>query len=329
MCHNLFYTKSNIWYGCGSNECGELCESSGKDLSELTKLVALDGFHPKYFVCGSNYSAIITTDGSLFVMGETYSSEPTKLPIDQKIVFASGGWNSLIAIPEGLGLYYCIDGDQNIQFTCANVKFVDCAAGMSHFVSLTSSGEVYTWGEGSACGQGDDFYSSSPQQVQLPTGVKIHRVFASTYDTFLVDEDNSIWVSGYNDDGMAGLGVLEKTSFFEKLPHFTSNKIAHICGGRYMNYVLTTEGELFSSGCGDDYKLLQEDDTSVSEFKLCKLTEGKRVSYVSSGAEHVIVGIDMDSEMISNINSGRSGSIGKVMRSDHNVTASSKCCFLL
>ncbi|KAH0802779.1 putative E3 ubiquitin-protein ligase HERC3 isoform X2 [Histomonas meleagridis] len=302
MCHNLFYTKSKIWYGCGSNECGELCESSGKDLKELTELKGLEGFEAKYFVCGSNYSAIITLDGSLYVMGETYSTEPTKLPINQKITFVSGGWNSLIAIPEGLGIYYCIDGDQNIQFACPTIKFIDCGVGMSHFVSLTNEGEVYTWGEGNACGQGDDFYSSLPTKVNLTEDVKISRVFASTYNTFLVDENNFIWVTGYNDDGMGGLGEIEKTSNFIKLKQFTHNKIVQICGGRYMNYVLTNKGELFSSGNGEDYKLLQEDDNNYNEFHACQLTKDKNVCYISSGSEHIIIGINMNDEMINDIN---------------------------
>lgn len=292
MDYILLYTQSGGWFGCGSNECGQLGPSEVKEFEKLTHLPALDALKPKWFVCGNNFSAIITDDGSIYAMGETYPTEIVKMKIDEPVEFAACGWNSLVILPAGKGLYFCFDGDQDLKHVCEDIHFIDCAAGMNQFVALSDAGDVYTWGEGCSCGQGDGFYSPTPQKVKLD--FKVSRVYASNYDTFLVDTEDNVWVSGYNDSGMAGIGEdAEETDTFVKIPQFCTSKIAMIAGGREMNYVVTVNGEVYSAGNGEDYKLMQDNDYDVSEFKKCEKLEGKVVTYLASGSHHVIVGVDM------------------------------------
>lgn len=292
MDHVLIYTKSGHWYGFGSNECGQLGSFDECEYEKITPLPALDSLTPKWFVCGNNFSAIITIEGEIFAIGETYQTELEKMDINESIRFAAGGWSSLVIIPESTGLYYCFDGDADLKHVCEDIKFIDCGAGMSQFVALDEYGDVYTWGEGCACGQGPDFYSTTPTKVAFDH--QVVRVFASNYNTFLVDVDNNVWVSGYNDSGMAGIGTdQEESDTFVMIPQFTSSRIALIAGGREMNYVMTVNGEVFSSGNGEDYKLMQGDDECVYSFTRCAKLEDRNVTYLASGAQHVLVGIDM------------------------------------
>ena len=292
MDHVLLYTKAGHWFGFGSNECGQLGPSETQEFEKVTQLPVLDSLKPKWFVCGNNFSAIITEDGAIYAIGETYPTELEKMKIPEPVTFAAGGWNSLVIIPEGKGLYFCFDGDQDLKHVCEDIRFVDCAAGMNQFVALAENGDVYTWGEGCACGQGEGFYAPTPKKVDL--GCRVTRVYASNYDTFLVDADNDVWVSGYNDSGMAGIGEeTEETDKFVKIPKFCSGKIAMIAGGREMNYVLTADGEVYSAGNGEEYKLMQEGDDDVFEFKTCEKLAGKPVTYLAAGAQHVVVGVNM------------------------------------
>jgi alpha-tubulin suppressor-like RCC1 family protein len=262
-----------------------------REFTEVTALPSLDSFIPTWFVCGKNCTAIITEDKSLHVIGETYSDEIAKMPIDRPVLLVACGWNSLVCIPEGGGIYYCFDGDQDLQFAHGDVTFVDCAAGMMQFVALSDDGRIFTWGEGISCAHGNDFYSSTPSIVSFESTISFHRVFATNYVTFLLDNDNGLWVSGFNDGGMAGLGPLEETDEFVRIPQFTRDRITLIAGGRDMTYALTQAGEVFACGVGEDQKLMLDDDSDVLEFTKCSLTEGKFVSHLASGNQHVLLSL--------------------------------------
>ena len=327
--HNIFYCQDGHFYGCGNNECCQLCSNGEEEYQKISALPSFDSLKPTCLICGNNFTAIVNDDGSLYKIGESYSDTLTKLNLDQKVKFASGGWSSLIIIPDGKGIYCCVDGDEYPRYYCDDIQFADCAAGMSQFVALTVDGKVYTWGEGCSCGQGDDFYSQAPKLVDIPE--VIVKVFASNYATFLVDEKGGIWVTGYNDYGMIGLKEeIESQSTFIKLPSFTDNKIKCITGGREMNYILTENGEVFASGSGEDYKLMMEDDMDVYGFTRCTAISDKKVDFISAGVEHVIFATDMKNEM-------KQPAIPlKVTKEDEEPPSSieagaqgSKCCLLI
>ena len=184
-------------------------------------------------------------------------------------------------------MYFCIDGDQNIHYACPDIKFIDCAASMSRFVALTSGAARATT-------------SAVPLLAQFIFPILL--------------------ASAASSRPHATHFLLASTTQFGSPGTTTAWPASALARRR-----LTDCCELFSSGFGDDYTLLQDDDSSFSEFLPCSLTSGRRVSFVASSSEHVVVGNDM----ISFVTSSRFASIVSDSSELKRDSAASKCCFLL
>jgi len=290
---NIFYTQSHQWYGCGDNEYNQMGDSS-PDKDTLTVLNHLKHIIPNHFACGDRFTAIVSEEGFLYTMGNDYGRMPTKKNLEHRVTFVACGSQSMIAIPDGPGIYFWENGKCQPSYECPTITFIDAAAGNQHFVALSSDNKVFTWGKKHACGQGSKFSSSIPKPVNIDNNPLIVRVFAYNNTTFLLDGENKLWVSGSNNRGQAGLGSnLRQTKVFLSVPTFTTSTISLISVGDAMSYVLTLEGEVFSTGDGDDSRLMQEKQDSLVSFTQCSLLSKKPVSFISCGCSHVIVALAM------------------------------------
>lgn len=286
---NIFYTSDNKWYGYGENDYNQLGSFTG-DNNEFSLLTELEHIVPKYFDCGDSFTAILTEDGKLYTMGYEYGRVPTERTPCDKISFIACGKKSLIAIPDGLGIYYWSSGKNQVEHECKNVKFIDAAAGEKSFLALSSDGKVYSWGSNSSCGQGPNFVSSIPKPVMVEGNPTITRVFLYRFTSFMLDSNNQLWASGCNQHGCAGLGpTISDTDMFIKLPSFTNQNIVNVAIGDHSAYVLTEQGRVFSTGHGNDYKLMQDHKDVLTTFQLCSVLKQKYICFIDAGCSHVIV----------------------------------------
>ncbi|EAY13968.1 hypothetical protein TVAG_491060 [Trichomonas vaginalis G3] len=155
---------------------------------------------------------------------------------------------------------------------------------------------MFSWGKGKPCGQGSKFVSQIPKPVNIEGNPTIARVFAYNNTSFLLDTDNHLWAAGNTKNGQAGLGPsIKVTNTFLRIPDFTDNTITSVSVGDAMSYVLTEQGEVFSTGDGDDSRLMQDHIDSSSVFSPCALLKRKRVCFISAGCSHVIVASGMRS----------------------------------
>ena len=292
---NIFYTATHQWYGCGDNQFNQMGFSCA-DTDTFQLLSHLNTIIPTHFSCGDKFTAIVSEDGSLYTMGNEYGRVPTKKQLPHRISFVVCGTESIIAIPDGPGIYFCERGKSEMKYECKNVTFVDAAAGAAHMLALSSDGRVFSWGKGSPCGQGAKFNSQIPKPVNIDGNPTIARVFAFNKTSFLLDSDNNLWAAGANKRGQAGLGPqIKSKNTFVKVPTFTDSVITEVAVGDTMSYVLTEQGEVFSTGDGDDSRLMQDNIDSLTAFTRCSLLKKKRVSFISAGCSHVIVAIGMRS----------------------------------
>lgn len=290
---NIFYTSSNQWYGCGDNEFNQMGYTSA-DTDKMHPLPHLKDIIPTIFVCGDKFTAIVSEDGFLYTMGHDYGRFPTKKTLEHHISFVAAGQQSLVAIPDGPGIYFCETGRSEMKYECKNITFVDAAAGENQFIALSNDGRVFSWGKGKACGQGHKFSSMIPKPVNIEGNPTIARVFAYNHTSFLLDTENHLWAAGYNKSGQAGLGpVIKVSNTFVRIPDFTDNTITKVSVGDAMSYVLTEQGEVFSTGDGDDSRLMQDHIDSSNVFCPCALLKRKRICFISAGCSHVIVATGM------------------------------------
>ena len=284
---NLFYTRKKKWFACGDNECGQF-GSQQSELSEITLVPELS-ITPLWAACGDKMTALVATDGQLFVIGSGYGNLKMAVPIDRPIRFVNCGTELVIAIPQGPGIFYSNGGNQNFKYVADDVTFIDCAAGQYHFLAVSDSGVVYSWGKRKACGQGRKFNNNRPIPISFEEDVKFKRCFAYNLSSFLIDENDDIWSCGSNNYGQIGLGRLSKTNTFKKIQKFWSAPIIHIACGDSMTYFLGEDGKLYSCGESDNSRLLMNDCENHRVPSSCEKTSGFNIVFVSAGCSHVIV----------------------------------------
>lgn len=285
---NLFYTRQQQWYACGDNECEQIGASSNE--LQTISLVPELTIKPAWAACGDKMTAIVSTDGQLFVSGASYGNFKRPVPIDRPIRFVACGMELVVAIPEGPGIYYSGGGNSNFKYVAETVKFIDCAAGQYHYLAISETGVAYSWGRRKACGQGRKFSDFTPSPIPFDENIKFKRCFAYNISSFLIDENDNIWSCGANNYGQIGLGRPNKTNVFKMITKFwQKSPVVHIACGDSMAYFLTEDGHLYACGESDNSRLLMNDGDNHKEPVLCDRTKDLNVVFMSAGCSHIIV----------------------------------------
>lgn len=172
--HSAAITEDGYLYTWGSNDKGQLGDGTTTS-SRVPVLIPLDGKKAVSVSAGTEFTAAITEDGSLYMWGAndrgqlgdgstTNSSTPRLIDIDGKKVRA-------------------------------------VSLGYLHTAAITEDGSLYTWGANGKgqLGDGSVTAKSTPVRITLGSGESVSRVSAGNYHTAAVTESGSLYVWGAND----------------------------------------------------------------------------------------------------------------------------------
>ncbi len=188
---------------------------------------------------GHGYSMATTTDGATFAWGagqvgqlgsgtEKSSDVPvvTKSPDGRQFVQVVAGWDHSMAIADdgtlwgwgdnsfaqtGTGESFLVPVTTPKQVTAidGNTQFQSVSAGWRHTVALSTTGQVYVWGDGNRGVLGNGSSAGYSERPMLMPGLP-NKPFAAVeagFDiTFAVTEDGEVWGTGSNEYGFLGLG---------------------------------------------------------------------------------------------------------------------------
>eukprot|EP00898_Chlorokybus_atmophyticus_P005294 jgi/Chlat1/5766/Chrsp387S00426 len=145
----------------------------------------------------------------------------------------------------------------------AGAHVVGIAAGSTHSVAVTSTGEVYTFGESAngRLGHGTPphyFFSSHcearPRLVRALRGVRVESVAAGQMHSACVDEDGKLLMFGHNRFHQLGLGGDEDKYSPEVVPSEVA--IESVACGALHNAAITRGGSIYvwgaNQGLGND-----------------------------------------------------------------------------
>ncbi|XP_022092763.1 regulator of chromosome condensation-like [Acanthaster planci] len=140
----------------------------------------------------------------------------------------------------------------------AQGKIVEAIAGGMHTVCLTSAGEIYTFGcnDEGALGHDTSEEGSEFQALKVDLAEKVVQVSCGDSHTAALTEDGKAYMWGTFRDANGPFG-LTSGGTTEKLPYQIPLKdtVVKISSGNDHLCLLTSEGEIYSLGCGEQGQL--------------------------------------------------------------------------
>ena len=130
------------------------------------------------------------------------------------------------------------------------------AAGMSHSLVVTSSGAVYSWGDGDSgrLGHGDESEQLVPKRVEAMQE-RACGVAAGDFHSLILTCSGAVYSCGHNDGGVLGHSDLETDTLLPTLIEGLDEKICAVTSGTVHAIATTTGGRAWGWGYGIDASL--------------------------------------------------------------------------
>ena len=167
-----------------------------------------------------------------------------------------------------------------------NVIFV--AAGQAHTGCITEEGHMYTWGEGEngVLGHGDEHNWESPKIVNAMIGKKPNQIAFGDSHTAICTADGKVYCFGNGDNGQLGHGDMEDVLTPKQVVALEDTLISQVACGLHFTMALTSDGQLYTWGNGEDGCLGHGSEASYMSPVLVERFDGKRVVQISCCNRH-------------------------------------------
>ncbi|XP_073987726.1 E3 ubiquitin-protein ligase HERC2 isoform X1 [Rhodnius prolixus] len=174
----------------------------------------------------------------------------------------------------------------------ASQVIVKISAGSSYSAAINDKGELFTWGRGNygRLGHGNSEDVSIPIVVSALKGQHIVDVACGSGDaqTLAVTETGLVYSWGDGDYGKLGRGGSDGSKMPKLIERLQGVYVVRVFCGNQFSLALTSNGQLYSWGKGDNYRLGHTSEEHVRFPKLISALEGKVVKDVSVGVVHVM-----------------------------------------
>ncbi|MEV4255092.1 Ig-like domain repeat protein [Spirillospora sp. NPDC049652] len=305
-------------FAAGENSAGQLGDGSTWDRTSPARVALPEGVTVTEIVGGGGHSVALTTDGRLLAWGANLYGQLgdgtditritpvfVELPDGVTITQVSAGrYHNLAVTSEGRLLAWgnneygqLGDGTTTQRDTPVYVELPDgvtvtrVAGGEQHSLAVTSDGRVLAWGRNyyGTLGNGTTTPRTTPGYVNLPDGVTVDQVAASTTHSAAVTSDGRVLTWGNNENGQLGDGTLTQRNspVFALVPEGV--RITQAATGYTHTLALTSDGRVLSWG-GNTYGQLGIGSTAGPETTPVEveLPDGVTVTQVACGWAHSV-----------------------------------------
>uniref|UniRef100_A0A6B2EBN7 HECT-type E3 ubiquitin transferase n=1 Tax=Phlebotomus kandelakii TaxID=1109342 RepID=A0A6B2EBN7_9DIPT len=317
-CRDQFQCKALVW---GLNDKEQLGGLKGSKVKVPTFSPALSQLNPIHISGGSKSLFVVSQDGKVYACGEGTNgrlglghncnvSTPRQIPVlsqyvVKKVAVHSGGKHALALTLDGKVFSFGEGEDGKLghgnRMTLDKPKLIealrskrirDVACGSSHSAAITSSGELYSWGLGEygRLGHGDNSTQLKPKLVTALLGHRVVQVACGSRDaqTLALTEDGLVFSWGDGDFGKLGRGGSEGCSLPQQIERLNGVGVIQIECGAQFSLALTTNGEVWTWGKGDYFRLGHGSDQHVRKPTPIQGLRGKKVIHVAVGALHCL-----------------------------------------
>nr|XP_047123873.1 E3 ubiquitin-protein ligase HERC2 isoform X1 [Hydra vulgaris]XP_047123877.1 E3 ubiquitin-protein ligase HERC2 isoform X2 [Hydra vulgaris] len=152
------------------------------------------------------------------------------------------------------------------------------------------AGTVYGWGHNhrGQLGGVSGIKVKSPVLCSAIAAIKPVQIIGGEQTFFFLNSDGKVFATGYGNNGQLGLGYSETVTsprLLESIKHINIKKISVHSGGRHC-LALSSDGEVFSWGEGEDGKLGHGNRQTSSQPKRIEFFCGKIITNICAGGSH-------------------------------------------
>ncbi|KAJ4974536.1 hypothetical protein NE237_007710 [Protea cynaroides] len=279
--HAVLVTKQGEIFSWGEESGGRLGHGVEADLSQPKLIKTLSGLNIELVACGEYHTCAVTFSGDLYMWGD--------------------GTHCSGLLGHGSEASHWIPKKVSGQMEGIQVSSVSC--GPWHTAAVTSSGQLFTFGDGTfgALGHGDRNSTSMPREVETLKGLRTMRVGCGVWHTVavveIVDESSGsgnsssgkLYTWGDGDKGRLGHGDDETRLVPGCVASLVDENFSQVACGHDITVALTASGRVYTMG-STAYGQLGNHE---ADGKLPTCIEGKIsncfVEEIACGSYHVAV----------------------------------------
>jgi alpha-tubulin suppressor-like RCC1 family protein len=310
--HNIILTENNELYVCGYNCFGELGLGDNKGRNVYTKLEHNLG-KIKNIYCGRYYSIILNENNELYVCGSNRYGQLGLGDFQDRYIYTKsyhnlgqikniycGGFHNIILNENneifvignnsygqlGLGDYDNREVHTKLEHNLGKIKNIYC--GGYHNIILNDNNEVFVCGGNSVGQLGLGDYNKRNIYTKLEHNFgKIKNIYCGSHNNIILNENNELYVCGYNCYGQLGLGDFQDRYIYTKLEH-NLGKIKNICCGDFHNIILNENDEVYVCGHNEFGQLGLGDNYNRNTYTKLEHNIGK-IKNIYCGDNHNII----------------------------------------
>ncbi|XP_038209104.1 probable E3 ubiquitin-protein ligase HERC2 [Zerene cesonia] len=310
--------KVYVW---GLNDKDQLGGVKGSKVKVPVFSPVLSALRPLHVAGGSKTLFIVSHDGKLYACGEGTNgrlglghsnnvSTPRANPylshvLVRRVAVHSGGKHALALTADGKvyswgegedgklghGNRLTLEAPRLIE-SLAGERVVNIACGSAHSACVTARGHLYTWGMGEygRLGHGDDTTLLAPKMVEALAGFRVIQVACGSRDaqTLALTACGKVFSWGDGDFGKLGRGGSDGCAVPMNVERLNTLDVIQVECGAQFSLALTRDGEVWTWGKGDYFRLGHGCDAHVRRPTIVEALKGRRVIHVAVGALHCL-----------------------------------------
>ncbi|GFP83369.1 probable E3 ubiquitin-protein ligase herc1, partial [Phtheirospermum japonicum] len=279
VCHIALVTRQGEVFTWGEESGGRLGHGIEKDFSRPRLVESLAVTNVDFVSCGEFHTCALSASGDLYTWGD--------------------GTHNVGLLGHGNDVSHWIP--KRVSGSLEGLQVLSVACGTWHSALATSSGKLFTFGDGmfGALGHGDRESVTYPKEVQSLSGLKAVAVSCGVWHTAAIIEvsnqagpnvaSRKLFTWGDGDKYRLGHGNKEAYLLPTCVSNLIDYNIQQLACGANMTIALTNSGHVFTMGSNAYGQLGNPQSDGKSPILVQERLVGEFVEQISCGAYHVAV----------------------------------------